>query len=242
MFALAFYFGVYHSRDDSVAKVDGAPLVLLPAGVFLLGDGAESPRRQVYLDRFYLDRYEITLARYGKFLQTTGDSIEPNLEKFVDFPVTAVSWHDADAYCRWAGRRLPTEAEWERAARGGDERPYPWGSTAPTTLHARFGVSSNQPVYPDGIAQVGRHPAGSAPLGIQDLAGNAAEWVADWYAESFPRAPSSNPRGPERGTAKVIRGGGWMDPAQRITTTKRMYLGPEQRMADVGFRCARDAK
>jgi formylglycine-generating enzyme required for sulfatase activity len=202
----------------------------------------------MFLNAFYMDRYEITVDRYGNFLKATGKLNEPNdfpesdLKKFGDFPVVGVNWHGANTYCRWAGKRLPTEAEWEKAARGEDRRTYPWGSDEPTSAHARFGVSSRKPVYPDGVSRVGTHPKGMGPFGMYDLAGNAGEWVADWYSTSFPRGESQNPKGPDSGTAKVIRGGGWMDPADRITTTKRMYLNPNESLQDIGFRCARDPK
>lgn len=241
LFSAAVFYGI-----RTVAG-DGAPQALLPGGRFLLGDGEESPRREVHLDSFYLDRFEVTVGRYARFLRQRGDFKMPegwpeaDLEKIAEFPVTGVDWHDADSYCRWAGRRLPTEAEWERAARGGDERKYPWGNAEPTVAHARFAISSEKAVYPDGISAVGKHPAGAAPLDIHDLAGNASEWVADWHAEGFSPAQAQNPKGPANGTGKVIRGGGWMDPPLRITSTRRMVLSPEQRLPDVGFRCARDA-
>ena len=246
--AAAIFYGI-DARDgvESVGK-DGAPAVLIPAGKFVMGDDENSPRREMFLDAFYMDRYEITVARYGNFLKATGKLNEPDdfpesdLKKFGDFPVVGVNWHGANNYCRWAGKRLPTEAEWEKAARGEDGRNYPWGLDEPTSAHARFGVSSRKPVYPDGVSRVGTHPRGMGPFGMYDLAGNAWEWVADWYSTSFPRGESQNPKGPDSGTAKVIRGGGWMDPADRITATKRMYLNPNESMEDTGFRCARDPK
>lgn len=244
----AIFYGIDVRDGVEIVGKDGAPAVLIPAGKFVMGDDENSPRREIFLDAFYMDRYEITVARYGNFLKATGKVNEPDdfpesdLKKFGDFPVVGVNWHGANNYCRWAGKRLPTEAEWEKAARGEDGRKYPWGSDEPTSAHARFGVSSRKPVYPDGVSRVGTHPKGMGPFGMYDLAGNAWEWVADWYSTSFPRDKSQNPKGPDSGTAKVIRGGGWMDPADRITATKRMYLNPNESLEDIGFRCARDPK
>jgi formylglycine-generating enzyme required for sulfatase activity len=229
---------------ESVGK-DGAPMVLIPAGNFFMGDDEESPRRAIYVDAFYLDQYEVTVARYAEFLKATGNLKKPadwpedNLKDFGNFPVIGVDWHDAESYCRWAGKRLPTEAEWEKAARGNDGRKYPWGDDAPTSSHARFAISGSNSVYRDGISQVGNHPKGVGPFGVYDLAGNAWEWIADWYSPSFSRAEVQNPKGPDSGTAKVLRGGGWSDGAERITTTKRMYANPQERAEDIGFRCAR---
>ncbi len=246
--AAAIFYGIDARDGAEIVGRDGAPAVLIPAGKFVMGDNENSPRREIFLDAFYMDRYEITVARYGNFLKATGKLNEPDdfpesdLKKFGDFPVVGVNWHGANNYCRWAGKRLPTEAEWEKAARGEDGRKHPWGSDEPTSAHARFGVSSRKPVYPDGVSRVGTHPKGMGPFGMYDLAGNAWEWVADWYSTSFPRGESQNPKGPDNGTAKVIRGGGWMDPADRITATKRMYLNPNESLEDTGFRCARDPK
>jgi formylglycine-generating enzyme required for sulfatase activity len=242
------FYGVDRRGKAEIVGKDGAPAVLIPAGNFVMGDDENSPRREIYLAGFYMDRYEVTVGRYAKFLEATGALKKPDgwpdsdLEKLGEFAVVGVDWHDANNYCRWAGKRLPTEAEWEKAARGGDGRTYPWGSAEPTTAHARFGVSGSKAVYPDGISHVGKYPQGMGPFGMHDLAGNASEWVADWYAPGFSRAQVQNPKGPDTGTSKVVRGGGWMDPAERITTTKRMYLSPDERMEDIGFRCAADLK
>ena len=248
LIGFALFYILAGKRGSTIAEVDGAPLVLIPAGAFLMGDDEESPRREIYLDSFHLDRYEVTVGRYGKFLEVSGNSRKPDdwpashLALVDDFAVVGVSWHDADGYCRWAGRRLPTEAEWERAARDVDQRKYPWGSNEPAAAHARFAISATTAPYPEGISKVGSHPDGASAAGIHDLAGNAAEWVRDWFAPGISRAQTRNPQGPDHGTGRVVRGGGWMDPAARITTTKRMYLDPDQRAADIGFRCARDAK
>jgi formylglycine-generating enzyme required for sulfatase activity len=244
--ACGIFYGLNRRHGAEVVGRDGAAAVLVPAGNFVMGDDENSPRREIYVDGFYIDRYEVTIGRYAEFLEATGGHKKPDdwpegdLKKFAEFPVVGVDWHDADSYCRWAGKRLPTEAEWEKSARGTDARKYPWGAAEPTSAHARFAISSRNAVYPDGISQIGKYPDGIGPFGTYDLAGNASEWVADWYAQGFSQAQLQNPKGPDTGTSKVIRGGGWMDPPDRISTTKRMYLGPNQRMEDIGFRCASD--
>ena len=125
--------------------------MVIPAGNFTMGDDEHSPLREIYLAAFYIDKYEITVSRYAKFLKTTGGVKPPDhwqeasLESAGELPVVGVDWHDADAYCRWAGKRLPTEAEWEKAARGTDGRSYPWGNDAPNSQRANFGRSAESP-------------------------------------------------------------------------------------------------
>lgn len=225
---------------------DGARSALVTAGVFTMGDDENSPRREIYVDGFYIDRQEITVSRYAKFLDATG-AIQPpegwetlDMAKDGDLPVVGVDWNDAVAYCKWAGRRLPTEAEWEKAARGTDARSFPWGDAVPTTLLATFGRSAPE-AYRGGLTPVGSLPGGRSPFGVDDLAGNAAEWVADWYSESFPRSEGRNPQGPRSGLGKVVRGGGWQDPPERLAVTKRFYSSAQNRSEDTGFRCAHDA-
>jgi formylglycine-generating enzyme required for sulfatase activity len=244
----ALYYGLKGQANNQLIGQDGAPAVMIPAGTIFIGDDESSPRREVFVDAFYLDKHEVTVARYGDFLKATGNVKPPeewetaDLKIHAGLPVVGVDWQDASSYCQWAGRRLPTDAEWERAARGTDERKYPWGNEPPSAEHARFAKNYQNSVYQDGVAAVGAHPKGASPLGIDDLSGNAWEWVADWYTESFPRTDRRNPKGPASGTDKVLRGGGWYDPPERLTGTKRMHAPPEHRDDSVGFRCASTVK
>ena len=239
-----FYLAKRQPSREITAK-DGALAVRIPAGNFTMGDDDAAPLREIYVDGFYIDTYEVTRSRYAKFLQATGsvrlpdDWKDAGVDSTGNLPVVGVDWRDADAYCRWAGKRLPTEAEWEKAARGTDGRLYPWGNDEPTPARANYGKSATSP-YNGGLSAVGSHDAGKSPYEVQDLAGNASEWVADWFAESFAHGDVRNPKGPERGVGKVIRGGGWDDPGERIKSTKRYYASPDNRADDIGFRCALD--
>ena len=241
----AYVYWIKRPARLEIPGKDGAPALFVPAGTFTMGDDEQSPRRQVYVDDFYMDKYEVTVLRYAKFLKAGGgvnppdDWEEANLGKAGELPVVGVDWHDADTYCRWAGKRLPTEAEWEKSARGTDGRIYPWGNEAPTPERANFGRSSDSP-YTGGLAPVTGHEAGKSPYGVYNLAGNASEWVADWFAEGFTRGDVRNPKGPDNGTSKVIRGGGWDEAPDRVESSWRMHASPNTRLDDVGFRCARD--
>jgi formylglycine-generating enzyme required for sulfatase activity len=228
---------------DEVTGKDGAPAVRVPEGVFTMGDDENSPRREIFTDAFYIDKFEVTVARYAQFIKATGSVRPPegwedvDLERAANIPVTGVDWHNAQAYCRWAGKRLPTEAEWEKAARGADGRVYPWGDETPSPDRANFSNTSPK-AYAGGLTQVGNHPSGRSPFGVHDMAGNAAEWVADWYASGFARSDRHNPQGPSSGESKVIRGGDRFDSAERIAVTRRYYARPDHRSEEIGFRCA----
>ena len=237
--------------NEIVAK-DGAPMVLVPAGDFWMGlpEGVglddEQPRHKVYLDAYYVDKFEVTTERYARFLELTGwpTPLNWNMVKFQDHatrPVVGVNWGDADAYCRINGRRLPTEAEWEKAARGTNERKFPWGDTKPHPTLALFGQGARFSY--DVLKPVGSYPSGVGPYGAFDLAGNVAEWVQDWYEGEYYRdAPQQNPPGPMGGQYKIARGGSWSDlPVYLLSASRTSKLPSWTRNAFIGFRCAQSA-
>jgi formylglycine-generating enzyme required for sulfatase activity len=245
--------GASVTTAEEMTGQDGAPMVLVPAGDFIMGssDGAsdEKPVHRVYLDAFYLDRFEVTISQYAKFLQTTGrkppdrwNDAHPNFDWAR--PVIGVDWHDADAYCLWVGKRLPTEAEWEKAARGTDGRKYPWGSEEPTTSFANYDWESMRSWKGYGtLSPVGSYESGKSPYGLYDLGGNVWEWVADWYGpNTYHNKHDRNPNGPPAGLSKVTRGGSWADKAYSVRATNRRGIPPSDRYRDLGFRCAQSAE
>lgn len=228
---------------------DGAPMMLVPAGEFIMGsdrgDEDEAPIHRVYLNAFYIDKFEVTNARFAKYVEAIqseppwGFSDKDTPVVHADRPVRWVSWMDAMGYCLWVGKRLPTEAEWEKAARGTDERVYPWGNDPPTPVHAVYGLKEGGA---ETVSVIGNHHMGQSPYGVQDLAGNLYEWVMDWYAEdfysSFINSPAINPRGPSEGTAKVQRGGSYINTPYRLRSSFRTKGDPTEQDPNVGFRCA----
>jgi serine/threonine-protein kinase len=227
--------------------IGGAAMVYVPAGEFTMGGndyGSEEPPHTVYLDAFWIDKYEVTNALYKKCVDAgkcqpplpvksyTRDSYYGDLQ-YDNYPVIYVSWNDASAYCAWVGKHLLTEAEWEKAARGTDGRTFPWGNTFDKNLlNSSEGGKGN-------TTAVGSYPAGASAYGALDMAGNVCEWVADWYDSNYyTNSPRNNPKGPSSGQYKVLRGGAWNDFQVGARAAYRNSYVPDTRFNNVGFRCA----
>ncbi|MCK6481414.1 MAG: bifunctional serine/threonine-protein kinase/formylglycine-generating enzyme family protein [Planctomycetes bacterium] len=220
---------------------DGSEMVLVPAGPFLMGSDRdapdEGPARQVHLSPFLVDRHEVTIWQFRRYCEAVKRPLPDQPPGANDrHPVVNVTWEEAREYAAWAGKCLPTEAQWEKAARGTDGRAFPWGNAPPGDDEARY-----QDPGEDGPASAGSFPAGMSPCGCLDMVGNAWEWVADWYAADYYRTgPSRDPIGPVEGTSRVLRGGAWNDPRERLRVTKRRRSQPGSRFGFVGFRCVKD--
>jgi serine/threonine-protein kinase len=218
-------------------------MVCVPAGEFLMGSADndpearddEKPQHTVYLDAFWIDTTEVTNAQYRKCVEA-GECEEPGYWDDSDLnapdqPVVCVSWEDARDYAAWAGGRLPTEAEWEKAALGTEGRIYPWGNSPPDCSKANYAGCAGRPVA------VGSHPDGASPYGAQDLAGNVWEWVADWYDGAYySKSPVSNPQGSDSGIRRVLRGGSFDFSEGRIRCACRYWANPDHMIRRVGFR------
>ncbi len=243
---------------EIACEVDGSTMRLIPDGAFTMGSGEradDSPAHEVHVDAFYLDVNEVTHAQWKQFIAATPEwhkeQIDPALhdgnylkhwdrdtyERQLDnHPVFNISWHAAEAYAKWAGKRLPTEAEWERAARGPEGFDFAYGNAYDETK-ANTGYARGE------TAPVGSFPPNS--YGIADLSGNVMEWCADWFSDTYyASSPGSNPTGPETGAAHVLRGGSWGYIGERTGTTYRFHMTPpigDRSCSDrVGFRCAMD--
>lgn len=241
---------------EVVSTADSAPgeepfsdeMVTIPAGAFIRGTESggfdERPQRTIYLDVFAIDRYEVTNHQYQQFVAATGHR-KPGLPsryaksgakvRGINQPIVYVSWEDADGYCRWKGKRLPTEAEWEKAMRGTDGRLWPWGDVEQPG-------GANWARVQDGheaSARVGTFQSDKSPYGVMDGAGNVMEWVADWYDETYyKRSPDQNPPSPEYGTYRVLRGGGYTTAGGDVRITSRSKMMQDFRDETIGFRCA----
>ena len=226
------------------------PSIVIPEGEFLMGATGpdaledEKPQHAVWLDRFEIDLHEVTTAHYAEFLAHAQRTVPwqweaVDLAQHHDRPVIGVSWFDAEAYCRWRGQRLPTEAEWEKSARGLDGRAFPWGHQAPQNGWANFGLGARFS-YSQALTPVQHYEQGRSPYGLYQMAGNAGEWVADWYgANYYELSPFKNPPGPASGSFRVIRGGSWSDLPKYLLAYGRVRLLPETRNSYTGFRCAK---
>jgi formylglycine-generating enzyme required for sulfatase activity len=206
----------------------------------------EEPVHQVALNAFSIDKTEVTNALYkaceDQGACTPPQAINSNSQsnyygnpEFDDYPVIYVTWNQAKTYCEWRGGRLPTEAEWEKAARGTDGRTYPWGEKIDDTFaNFNYGIGDT--------TAVGSYEKGKSPYGLYDRAGNVWEWVADWYSDTYyQRSPAENPPGPASGDMRVLRGGSWGLVGLSVSTSYRYASDPMETSPDLGFRCARDA-
>jgi len=253
---------VAQGLEKEVKGKDGAPMVLIPEGSFPMGvphgdrDGGrdEYPRHDVFVNDFYIDKFELTNSRYLEFVKATNHRIPQNpknatrnlwegetiTESLADRPVVNVDWADAQAYCQWAGKRLPTEAEWEKAAKGTADRRFPWGNVEPTNKHLNF---NQQWIGEKTLMPVGSYELGKSPFGVYDMAGNVWEWVNDWYdAKYYEKSPAKNPMGPESGTKRVLRGSGWQNETPTVRIFTRVDSDPTIRNESTGFRCAMDVR
>ncbi len=236
-------------RAVPINSTKTAPMAFIPTGEFAMGSDRgqddEQPVHRVSVKAFYLDTQEVTVARYAEFLVSQKPDPpfkwnEATSGSNDNKPVVGVNWYDARDYCRWVGKRLPTEAEWELAARGTEGRIYPWGDIHPTRGHANAGHSKWHGY--DTLSNVGQFELGKTPNGVYDLAGNLWEWVADWYdATYYQFSPRDNPAGPSAGPLRALRGGAWNNDAKAIRSANRAGYAPDARRNDVGFRCAKDA-
>jgi len=243
-------------------------MVLIPEGIFTMGynidnknewgDTDEEPVHKVFLKSYYIDRYEVSASQFSKFLNLHQDKapfyfqtgLGVTIEKIDNlfsprvglnnYVANRVSWYGADAYCQWVSKRLPTEAEWEKASRGTDGRIFPWGNEFPTNERATFRRKFDILGF-KALEQVNSMSSGQSPYGVHHMAGNAWEWVSDWYKDIYYEdSPYTNPKGPESGITKVLRGGNWYYKAYYMRTTYRFNEKPDVFKNWQGFRCAKD--
>lgn len=244
-----------------------SPLIPIPAGWFLMGtnridddpyglgtqfDNTELPQRHVWLDAFAIDRDEVSIAEYLAYLQQRHRELPEQLSRLIwhiitvhfmpdpviaSWPVLYVTWSEANEFCNAHGKRLPTEAEWEKAARGNDGNLFPWGQAAPAPGLAVFGQYHVHEIPL--VAAVNSGEEGQSPFGVRHMAGNVAEWIQDWFGfDYYSIMPERNPKGPNSGRYRSVRGGSWKSHPNLLRTPSRNGAVPDQRSATIGFRCA----
>ena len=219
-------------------------------------DDTEQPQRRIWLDQYEIDRDEVSLGEYLLWLRQQQHQIPEEVRKLIDhvttihamipetlarWPALYVTWSEASDFCRTQGKRLPTEAEWEKAARGDSGNLFPWGQRPPTPALAMFGQYHVHEIPI--VASVDSGEDGRSPYGLHHMAGNAAEWVEDWFGiDYYAIMPNRNPRGPANGRYKVVRGGSWKSAPAMLRTATRGGASPDQRASTIGFRCARSTR
>jgi formylglycine-generating enzyme required for sulfatase activity len=258
MIQIIFALLLFSISSPCLAAETTSDMVLIPAGKSQMGSrnsllelkphdlfntdrhtlGPENPAHEVYLDAYYMDKLEVANEKYKSFVDATGAKTPRGWEK-TSFsgdrqPVVGISWKEAVAYCKWREKRLPTEAEWEKAGRGKHPVKYPWGNSPPDSEKLNYNEEIKK------TTPVGSYEKGKSDFGIYDLSGNVSEWVQDWhYPEYYLFSPKENPQGPEKGQYKVIRGGNWRNNVDYVDLTYRNATAPNVRNYTVGFRCAK---
>ncbi len=253
---------------EIVTQANPSPMMTVPAGTFLLGsnrvdndpyggrtqfDDTELPQHRVWLDTYEMDRDEVSLGEYLAFLQRQQIHPSDELQKLLwhvitvhfisdrilsRWPALYVTWTEANDLCAAKHARLPTEAEWEKAARGSEGIPYPWGDAIPNSTLAMFGQHHVHEIPI--LAAVDSYEDGKSPYGLHHMAGNIAEWIQDWFGfDYYAYMPERNPSGPPTGRYKSVRGGSWKSRPVMLRTATRGGASPDQRAATIGFRCAR---
>jgi formylglycine-generating enzyme required for sulfatase activity len=249
--------------EEYTCTRDSSTMIRIPEGEFWVGspegegDVDEHPEHEVRLDEFYIDKFAVTNGEYRRFCDSASHEypLDPDFPDMPDYfkdypnyPVVNVSWDDAMAYAAWAGKDLPTEAEWEAAARGPNARKYPWGFNEPDGHRANFADRNtdypwSERAYDDGYARtapVGTYPDGASFYGAMDMAGNVWEWCRDWYGNNYYRSsPEYEPRGPKSGEGRVIKGGGWNYGFKQLRCAGRQAVSPGSHAAYLGFRCVK---
>jgi len=289
LFLILTLFSSVAESPSEVTTPATENMVYISAGEFLMGSPEgegyddEHPRHKIYLDAYYIDKYEVTNEQYAKFLNAYGQDSDDDGNKMIyenefglkmqdgkwqpvsgyeKYPVICVTWYGANQYAKYYGKRLPTEAGWEKATRGNQEQKYAWGSEEPDAggsqranyngckdyddYEDKNGDERKEAAKKDGYeytSPVGTYENGKGQYGCYDMAGNVWEWCNDWYdSEYYGKSPEKNPRGPDTGQFKVFRGGSWNNPAKEICCTKRGKLEPNRRYRNIGFRCIRIPK